>query len=275
MEMPSGPAALLDRLQKVMGIPAPTAQAPRPVAEEEKPKEPSEALRQDAVARLSERLLLMEECTSANGRKSLLAVVDQDSQAVAPTLSLLLKQSFGAKGDEVALEVLDRATYETLQRLINAGILAVTTKATRRLHCGAGFEEKTSMTRKEEDRRRQEAMQFVQRGDRKWKMATVLVSGGFADEAIAPMKEAVGLGLKALACLAGEKVGDEELSPAAVESALVPAGLLPAEHAGWIAELRGIATAEAVPEARAKVILGHADQVLQGISETIQRRALG
>jgi superfamily II DNA/RNA helicase/gluconate kinase len=275
MEMPSGPAALLDRLQKVMGIPAPSAQAPRPVAVAETPKEPSEALRQDAVARLSERLLLMEECVSASGRKSLLAVVDRDSQAVAPTLGHLLKQSSGAEGEEMTLEVLDRATYETLQRLIDAGILAVTTKATRRLHCGAGFEEKTSMSRKEEDRRRQEAQQFSQKADRKWKMATVLAAGGFWEEAIAPAKDAIGLGLKSLVCLAGEKVGDGEVLPAAIESALIPAGLLPAEHAGWIAELRGITAAEALPETQAKAILGHTDQVMRGVSQTIQQRALG
>jgi len=274
LKMPSGPAALLDRLQKVMGVSAPSVPQAKGREAEERPKAPMEVFRQDAVARLSDRLLLMEECEGAGGRRSVLAVVDSSAPDAASTLERLFSQSVGEGADEVKLEVMDRQTYETLQRLVDAGVVAVAARATRRLHCGAGFEKGATVTRKAEARRLQEAQQLSRNAERKWKMATVLAAGGFAEEATVPMTEAIDLGLKALACLAGEETEDAVPS-SIIESSLIPAGLLPADHAGWIAELRSVPPGEELSEARAKAILDRSDQVLQGISQAIQKRALG
>ena len=276
IRMPSGPAAFLDRLQQVMGVGPPqtgTPGGPGP-SRGRGPRPPLDSFRQDAVARFADRLLLIEECQSADGQKSILAVIDENAREATPALEQVFAQALGAGSGSTTLQVIDRSAYEALQRLVSAGVISVTSAQTRRLHCSPGFEEKASVTEKEEQRRARHAQEFLQQVDRKLKMAGVLAQGGFAEEALAPMRDAVESGLKAIACLAGEEPGGEILA-STIDSTLVPTDLLPAEHVGWVAELRAVASSEALPEARARLLLDRGEKVLQGLTQVVQARALG
>lgn len=122
----------------------------------------------------------------------LLTVVERDANSHAPRLNGLA-QDFIGKGNEdplapTKLEVIDRATYEAIQRLIDAGILARTDRAAIPLLDDFGEPPRPKPLTDEEKnaiaQRRQEA-------ERNLKLARLLGEGGFELEARPPLLAAV------------------------------------------------------------------------------------
>jgi hypothetical protein len=110
-------------------------------------------------------------------------VVDRDAATWSNQLEKVHAELFGpGKADPLApvrLEVIDRATDETIQRLIAAGLITRTIRATRPLFPGGGTAESTPLSTEEQTK----ARAFRDRAARQLKMATVLGAGDFADEA--------------------------------------------------------------------------------------------
>ena len=118
LKMPSGRQAFVDRIAMLMEPPVETA------AEAVRPP-PDLSLRDDLVARHGDALLLLQARKAADGREVLLVVLDGDAAAVAAERERLAGE---AEGDAPRIEVLDRATHQTIERLTEAGLLHATSE---------------------------------------------------------------------------------------------------------------------------------------------------
>lgn len=119
MPLPSGRAAFVERLEEILGTRiAPAETAPKPLEES-----PAERLRQDFVTQLGERLLDLEVCPAADGRETVLAVVEPGlaSDSVRAQLAVQVGEHFGETPPQ--LELIDPTTWAAVQRLVEAGVL--------------------------------------------------------------------------------------------------------------------------------------------------------
>jgi hypothetical protein len=108
LKMPSGRAAFLERMQAMMG-----GAAAAPV----RPLSPIEALAADLVRRHADRVALIEARGDGSGEQRVMAVLDLDPPSLATERARLSE----AKG--VAVDVIDNATWLTIQQLTAAGML--------------------------------------------------------------------------------------------------------------------------------------------------------
>lgn len=130
-------------------------------------------------------------------------VVDGDAREVGPLAQRLMREAFPKSRALPGLEVLDRHTYETLQRLASNGLISIESGPEDTLHASPGFgggmdeEEAEKQRRDEEQRRLSEARQLMAGVDRKLKMSSVLADNGFPVEALPAMLEALEASLRA------------------------------------------------------------------------------
>jgi HEPN domain-containing protein len=217
IKMPSGRAAFLERMQALMEAKA------RPAA-----PDPFEWVRDELAERLGGGFLRMEVRRDGIGKEAAMVVVGDPAAARAalgappPGLETLPE-----------LEVIDAATFATLRRLEQAGILRFTGIEPRILHQAA--------ERDEAAERRAQARDLRDRADHRLRMATLLAGGGFAEEARAPAVEAAALALRALALLAGRPDPGEGSSLSALADALA------AETRPELAHPLAVLTQEAAP----------------------------
>ena len=277
IKMPSGRVAFLERLQGLMGIearkgvPAEKELIPLPVTIEN----PYEAFRDGMVARMADRLLSLESCQNAAGQNTILAVIDGSIEKPRHLSERLLQDSFSASKERPLLEIMDRTTYETIQRLADAGFLKMDRKFIQQFHCSPAFSDTVT---EEKEKQRKQAQKAFSEADRKMRMSSVLAEGGFPLEALSPLSQAVELALTASAYLAGEDSADskEDLSLAFIKSRIIPTGSLPENAVAIVASLRESAEkAEEVDEGIAQTLIQSSRQLIDHVSQAVNRSALG
>jgi len=191
-----------------------------------KPKAPTACLPADralgfaqaARQRINGALFRCEERYPQDGPHSVLyLVVERDAPQFRVQLDSLHQDYFGpGQSDPLApvrLEVIDRATDEALQRLIQAGLVSSTSRATRPLWPPA---EAVPVPQPLSEAERAKASAFRAQAARKLKMAALLAGGDLADEARTALLEAVEPLGRALA------VENRLPEPSSVEDALLP-----------------------------------------------------
>jgi ERCC4-related helicase len=250
IKMPSGRAAFMERLQTLMGPDGGTVKAegvipsaPQAAA----PRDPYQAFHEDMAARLSDRLLLLESCRGAKEQPTILLVIQGETESFRPIAERLLRESFGVTGQMPSLELMDRATYETIQRLMETGVLRSDKRNVQQFHCSPVLSP-AAPARKGFHK---EARDVFAQAERKMRMAAVLADGGFPVEGLSSAREAVELALKASAYLAGEDVsgaGDEPVSLVLVETRLIPERLLPDDALNTVARVRDSAQGTALAD---------------------------
>jgi hypothetical protein len=190
IKLRSGRQAFIERLQQLVTPAAqPTVGRPSsaPVAtalSRALPADRALAFAQLAAERVNGALVRCEERYPQAGPHSVLVVVvDRDAANWSGKLATLHAELFGpGKADPLApvrLEVIDRATDETIQRLIATGLISRTTRAIRPLVLGGDPAEASPLSAEEQAK----VTAFRDRATRKLKMAGVLGAGGFEDEA--------------------------------------------------------------------------------------------
>jgi hypothetical protein len=230
IKLRTGRQAFLARLEQLVPAKAPSA----PVAGDLKSeisnlKSPIPADRplgfaRKARERINGALLHCEERYPAQGPHSVLyVVVDRDAAQWRERLNDLHREFFGpGKSDPLApvqLEIVDRATHDALERLAAAGLISLTTRASRPLfpEPEAGS---TALTLSLEERARADGHRA--HATRKLKMARLLGDGELVEEARAALFDAtLSLG-RALA------VEARLPEPESLDDALLP----PLSH-GW------------------------------------------
>jgi hypothetical protein len=189
-----GRQAMAEKLQQLV---VPQVAPPNSKPETRNPKPPLPADRAVAFAQLAHEringaLVRCEERYPQAGPHSVLVVVvERDPALWCEKLGSLHTELFGpGKTDPLAptqLEVLDRATDDAIQRLIAAGLISKTTRASRPLFPVEDASAPPPLSVEEQAK----AKAHRERAKRKLKMARVLGDSGFADEARPALLEAI------------------------------------------------------------------------------------
>ncbi len=207
----TGGQAFLSKLNQLVG------ETPKPAQVADlKPSKPSDRLRafaEEASRQIGVSLLSCEERFPREGSHSVLYVIVEGQAALHRPRLEALHAELCADLESVApvrLEILDRTTHEALERLIAAGLIAPTSRATRPLH---PFADAPAPLNAQELARVQAHRDLAAR---KLKMARLLTEGGLPDEARAPLLDAALAMSRALAVesrLPEPGVLDDILSP--------------------------------------------------------------
>ena len=189
----SGRQAFLAKLQQLVTARADAAKGETGAAKPPLPADRSRGFAAPASQRINGALVRCEERYPNEGPHSVLyVVVERDAQQWREHLGTLHEEYFGQDQCDplapVRLEVIDRATDEALQRLIEAGLVARTTRASRPLWPGETAEAAPPALSAAEQ---EKAAAHRRLGARKLKMARVLSDAGMSDEARAALLEAV------------------------------------------------------------------------------------
>jgi len=162
---------------------------------------------------------------------TLLAVVDGSDKSLATEMKQHLKEQFNDTPPQ--LEMLDQATFETLQRLAKAGIIQFT-QPTK----GQVYEPTTDTNKEAKEKQRREALyqEKLRLAEEKQRMSQLLADGGFITEALAPLNEALNIALAA-AAIAAQSKADDPISISQI-SYLKNTYKLPEETTATVAILR-------------------------------------
>ncbi|MEN8237378.1 MAG: DEAD/DEAH box helicase [Pseudomonadota bacterium] len=206
MELPSGRAALMDQLDEILGTSAPPARQPSD-QKNKADQDPLTIFGQDTIARFEPRLHQLEAYKDDEGKKTIFAVVDGDITQPQQQMRDTLEQL--DQSPPMQLEVLDRATYETIQRLCKAGILSFNQD-----HASL-YQSKTKVASRQEERQKRAhlSQKYLTQTERKQRMAALLIDGEFYDEALAPLRDVFDLVVKAFATLVECKFDNKKTVP--------------------------------------------------------------
>lgn len=276
LTMPSGRAAFMGRLEEILSFRVEPRGRERDANPAPERPRPAEVLRQSLVASLGEGLLLLEQRLDAKGSPALLAVVEKAAASslgeMRALASAALRTSAAETAETPAVEVMDRATYETILRLAERGLLQLAPGAAELLHRSPSFGDPE---RSERERRLRAARESLQRGERQSRLAAHLAGGGFAAEALPALREALGLGLEGVAHLAGVDLaagGPLSRPTASLLGVLAP-------RAPEAIEVRDRLSAPAAPDAvsdqQAREWVDVAETLLRELEAALARAALG
>jgi hypothetical protein len=220
IRMTSGKQSFLARLSQLLTPAPPTVPRTTPATPPPRrlPADRGLAFVELARERVNGAIVRCEERFPAQGAHSVLLVVVEGNPAQHRTsLEDVHAELFGpGKSDPLApvrLEVIDRATHEALERLIEAGLVARTTRAARPLYpLDAAQTAPPPLSALE----REKATTHRAQAGRRLKMARLLGGGGLEEETRAPLLEAAFEMARALA------VENRFPEPATLDQALLP-----------------------------------------------------
>ena len=187
IKLTSGRHSFLARLQQLVGPPSTTM---RRAELKPLPVDRVQAFCERALETLSTGLVRCEERYPLDGPHSVVvAVVERDAALWREKLAPVHQELFGPGGSDplapVKLEVIDRATDDAINRLIEAGLITRTTRAVRSLHPLA--ETATALT----DAERQKAAGHRSQANRKLKLAALFGQENFQDETRQALLDAI------------------------------------------------------------------------------------
>src|SRR4029077_14789362 len=187
LKMPSGRAAMIERMEAMMQAQA--SVAPRILS-------PEEAVAEELRRRHAERALLIEARTGGDGRVRLLVVLDLDPEALAAEAkSHEARREVGPAG-----EVIDRPAWLAMRRLAASGMIMLAESSSRVLHQSLDFAAAADPSYDPEKR----SIALRSEGERSLRLAHVLAAGGFPEEALPLISKAIGIAAAARLAALGE-----------------------------------------------------------------------
>jgi hypothetical protein len=220
LKMPSGRAAMIERMQAMMQA-AGTA-APRIVSADE-------AIAEELQRRHGERALLIETRRAGDGRVRMLAVLDLDCDAIAAEA----KRLAAAENGGPVVEVIDRTTWLVMRRLQSIGMLQLVEGPVRVLHCALQPAEVGSQSGDAAAR----SAELRGQAERTLRMARVLATGGFPEEAPPLLAKAIGHAAAAKLAARGELPDGISMVTSGQMRDLVDRGALPPPFLNTLAAL--------------------------------------
>jgi superfamily II DNA/RNA helicase len=255
MKMPSGRAAFMERMESLMGGHSLATPAPKT----EKPSEnPLQRLRDDYLFQTGDGLQLLQ---IHKDQRTVVAVADRTGETAHANLQKSVQDNLPG----YSLELLERNTFETIQRLIESGVLSLN-PAGATLHQSASVEKSQ---KKLHDVQLKKARQRLQQAERKHEMALLLAKGGFEAEAVPPLQEAVEMSLESVAILENHEV--RPLSIHCIDTMLSGRAKLPANTVKLVARLR---EDKQFNDDDASVLLEQGTTLIQHVSEVLNKAAL-
>ena len=194
------------------------------------------------VARFAARILLVRKAPAGEG---VLVVVDQGPAALRAALQAAVNEYFVSNAPE--LHLMEPEGYRALSALLPAVPAASDDEPYRAPALPAPVRDSG---RAEMQPRLQKAGRGLDFAGRRLALAEVLLRGGFPDEMLRPIREALGWALTSLLALQQEREPSGDLpAPRLIQAQLVDPGLLPDELAGRLARVRELTEPPAGPEA--------------------------
>jgi hypothetical protein len=253
LKMPSGRAAMIERMQAMMQAPA---VAPRILS-------PEEAVAEELRRRHGERALLIEACTGVDGRARVLAVLDLDSEALAAEVKWHEPRGGGAP----TVELIDRPTWLAMRRLVASGMMTLANGSSRVLHQSPDFAAAADPSFDPQMR----AAELRGAAERSLRMARVLATGGFPEEALPLIAKAIGIGAAASLAALGELAAGVSIATPAQVRDLVERGVFAPQAEAALSVLWSITGAPAV--AKLESLIADATLAVAGINDQGQAKA--
>ena len=254
LKMPSGRAAIIERIQAMMKVEASAAL---------RILSPEEAFAEELRRRHGERALLIEARTGGDGHVRLLAVLDLDGAALAAEAKL--HEAHREVGP--AVEVIDRPSWLTMRRLAASGMITLAEGQSRVLHQSPDFVAAADPSFDPQAR----ATELRGEAERMLRMARVLAAGGFPEEALPLIAKAIGIGAAArLAALGEIAAGVSVATPAQIRD-LVDRGILAAQAEAALSDLWSVAGGRTV--ANVESLIGMGALAIAGLDESNNKRA--
>jgi hypothetical protein len=222
LKMPSGRAAMVERLAALLHAPEPAPPPP--------PQDAGRRFAAEIVDRLSDAVLLIERYRRDEGGETMVVVIEGATAEASDERRRLTEAA--EQAGITAVELVDRSAWETIRRLAGAGIVRLA-DAGEVLHRSVALDQASEP----EDqaarvRNRQVALDWLNRAERKLRMATLLADGGFAEEALPPLGEVASWALRGFAIVVdpgldpalAETIPEAELTELAAVRAQLPPG---------------------------------------------------
>jgi len=223
MDLPSGRAAFLERLDSLLTVGA-TESATIPT-------DPMDRFRNDILSQWSHRLELME-LHGEGEQQTLLVVADEVDNALRNDLTRQLLERFSHQTPQ--LQLLDHTAFTAIRQLLEANVLSINHGTAKTVY------DASATNRQIDDRAEKQlimARDRLAQAEHQRRMAKVLREGGFPSEAMTPLGKAVETALQALA-LWKEHDANTPLDAEWIDSALVQTNLLPRGSLSLITALR-------------------------------------
>jgi hypothetical protein len=223
VKMPSGRSAFVERMAMMLGdAAAPVIVTPAGATPDLEPAAPADRLRADLQSRHGDALLLLTARKGNDGREVFVAVLDADAATVAREREHLAQvtantaSSDGASPDTaseaatspgtasiegLAVEVMDRATHEAIERLTASGLLHAGGENARDLVRSPSLPPPAEAVTRQ---RMAKCAEWLGGAERKLRMALLLAQGGFAEEAMPALNACLDLANSARAAMNGE-----------------------------------------------------------------------
>jgi superfamily II DNA or RNA helicase len=253
LKMPSGRAAMIERMQAMMQAPA---IAPRILS-------PEEAVAEELRRRHGERALLIEARTGGDGRVHLLAVLDLDGEALAAEA----KRHEARREVAPAVEVIDQPTWLAMRRLAASGMITLAEGQPRVLHRAPDFAAAADPGFDAQMR----AAELRREAERSLRIASVLASGGFPEEALPLIAKAIGIGAAARLAALGELAAGVSIATLAQIRDLVERGVFAPQLEAALAALWSMTGAPVVAELES--LIADATLAVAGINDQGQAKA--
>jgi len=254
LKMPSGRAAMIERMQAMMQAEA--SVTPRILS-------PEEAFTEELRRRHGERALLIEARTDGDGRVRLLAVLDLEGEALAAEA----KRQEARREVGLAVEVIDRPTWLTMLRLAASGMIALAEGQSRVLHRSPDFAVAADPSLDPQAR----ATKLRGEAERSLRMARVLAAGGFPEESLPLIAKAIGIGAAARLAALGELAAGVSIATPAQVRDLVDRGILAAQAEAALSALWSVAGGRSIADVES--LIGMGALAIAGLDESNTKRA--
>jgi superfamily II DNA or RNA helicase len=232
LKMPSGRAAMIERMQAMMRGEA--SVTPRILS-------PEEAVAEELRRRHGERALLIEARTDGEGRVRLLAVLDLEGEALAAEA----KRHEARREVGPVVEVIDRPTWLAMRRLAASGIITLAESSSRVLHQSPDLVAAAADPSFDPESR---ATELRGEAERLLRMARVLATGGLPEEALPLIAKAIGIGAAAKLAALGELAAGQSIATPAQIRDLVDRGVFAPQAEAALSMLWSTAGGRAVAD---------------------------
>ncbi|MCR4405308.1 MAG: DEAD/DEAH box helicase [Anaerolineae bacterium] len=244
---------LLKQLSEMMEVPAevkpvidltPTKKEVKRVPEAIELPPPKPTLRTFTdmlVARFPERIVLVRRAPPLPGAASdnnVLVVVDKEPAALRPQIEQMLNELFAPAPPAPTLHLMEQESYRALVAL-TGGLIERPTPESEELYRAPTAAPPRPPVEDKRQKRLHLAQEGLETATRRLQLARVVLGGGFPEETLRPIREALGWALSSyLAVLKEHKPGPELPAPRLVQAELVEGGHLPDELAARLARVR-------------------------------------
>ena len=222
------------------------------------------------LIRFKSCLYRLETYQGTNGRQTVLAIIDGEPKHPHQQIQNIINRL--GQQEILELEVLDRVTYETIQKLSGAGILSFNQENNINL-----YQSHIKMVSicAEEKKRLKAAQKYLEQTERKQNLTAILIENEFYDEAIIPMHEVFELSLKSFATFLDCTVDDNEnISLEILHNRLTGKSGLPDYTVNLAKILRNTKSNVPFNEETAKSLLSSVQNIAQITQKILDKSAL-